>query len=224
MDIEASMNGIAALGARWVLWLLVALSVAGVAIVIERCVFLVSTRDSLALLRKVVFEALGQGQLARARQRLEELPSVEARVLHAGLGARSAPEAAERMAAEAALQKLRMEERLAFLGTLGNNAPFVGLLGTVIGIVGALRELDAAGGRISEGLMREIGEALIATAVGLMVALPAVVAFNAFQRVIKVRLARSDALGRELCAHLVALDSQNAGAEVADAASVQGVA
>ena len=57
------------------------------------------------------------------------------------------------MAGEAALAKLAMERNLAFVGTVGNNAPFVGLLGTVIGIIRAFHELDASGGQVSAGLM-----------------------------------------------------------------------
>src|SRR5690606_23622665 len=138
----------------------------------------------------------------KARQRLDESPSCEARILRAGIGSRTPQEAEERMAGESELQRLGMERRLAFLGTLGNNAPFIGLLGTVIGIIGAFHQLDASSGRLSPGLMAEIGEALIATAIGLLVALPAVAAFNFFQRVIKVRLSRANALGREVLANL----------------------
>jgi biopolymer transport protein ExbB len=106
------------------------------------------------------------------------------------------------MAAEAQVQRLRSERNLAFLGTLGNNAPFIGLLGTVIGIIGAFKQLDASGGQLTTGLMAAIGEALVATAVGILVALPAVAAYNAFQRAIAVRLSGGDLLGRELLAHL----------------------
>ena len=95
-----------------------------------------------------------------------------------------------------------MERNLAFLGTMGNNAPFVGLLGTVIGIIRAFHELNASTGRVSEGLMSEIGEALVATAIGLLVALPAVAAFNFFQRLIKTRATQADALGKEVLAFL----------------------
>jgi biopolymer transport protein ExbB len=112
-------------------------------------------------------------------------------------------EAEERMGAEAQLQRIRSERNLAFLGTLGNNAPFVGLLGTVVGIIGAFGQLDASGGQLTTGLMSEIGEALIATAVGLLVALPAVAAYNTFQRTIAVRLGQGDALGRHLLAAML---------------------
>ena len=98
-----------------------------------------------------------------------------------------------------------MEKRLTFLGTLGANAPFIGLLGTVIGIVRAFALLDQSAGKVTSGLMSEVGEALVATAIGILVALPAVAFFNVFQRVIKARLARADALGRELLAQLHAV-------------------
>jgi biopolymer transport protein ExbB len=95
-----------------------------------------------------------------------------------------------------------MEKRLAFLGTLGANAPFLGLLGTVIGIIRAFEELNNAAGKVSAGLMSEIGEALVATAIGILVALPAIAFFNFFQRVIKARITRADAFGREVLAVL----------------------
>jgi len=77
------------------------------------------------------------------------------------------------------------------LATIGNNAPFVGLLGTVIGIIRAFQELDRSQGQVTSSLMSEVGEALVATAIGLLVALPAVAAFNALQRVITARLERA---------------------------------
>lgn len=201
MAIDEALRGFANLGAQWVLWLLVALSVAALAIIIERCALLISVRDDYGKLRGDMRVFLARGQTDQALQRLDESPSCEARILRAGMGARTAQEAEERMLGESELQKLFLERRLAFLGTLGNNAPFIGLLGTVIGIIGAFHQLDATAGRLSTGLMAEIGEALIATAIGLLVALPAVAAFNFFQRVIRVRLSRANALGREILAH-----------------------
>jgi biopolymer transport protein ExbB len=94
---------------------------------------------------------------------------------------------------------MRLERRLGFLGTLGSNAPFVGLLGTVIGIVQAFEQLQVAGaangsGGAMNGVMGAIAEALVATAIGLVVAIPAVAAFNAFQRRIKGILGNAEAL------------------------------
>jgi biopolymer transport protein ExbB len=204
MSIDQALQGFASLGARWVLWLLVALSLVAVAIIVERTAYLLSIRDDHSKLRAELRLLLSRGQTEQAQKRLGESPSSEARIVSAGIGAKSAKEAEQRMTGESELQRLFMERRLAFLGTLGNNAPFIGLLGTVIGIIGAFHQLDASAGRLSAGLMAEIGEALIATAVGLVVALPAVATFNLFQRIIRVRLSRASALGREVLAYFYA--------------------
>jgi biopolymer transport protein ExbB len=215
MNIEGAFRSLVALGATWVLWLLVALSVLSITVILERLVFFTRTRSDLAALRAELSLGLKRKELTLVKRRLDASPSLEARIVGAGVGATSPEEAEERMAAEAQLQRLRSEQNLAFLGTLGNNAPFVGLLGTVLGIIGAFAQLDAARGQLTTGLMAEIGEALVATAVGLVVALPAVAAYNAFQRTIQVRITRGDALGRELLAHLRALagGAQALGAE-----------
>ena len=62
--------------------------------------------------------------------------------------------------------------------------------------------LDEAAGKVTSGLMTEVGEALVATAIGLLVALPAVAFYNYFQRLIRYRLTWADALGRDLLAYL----------------------
>ena len=96
----------------------------------------------------------------------------------------------------------------------------IGLLGTVIGIVGAFEELGKANGPAAgaaagaaagsasqlapQAVMTNIAEALVATAVGLLVAIPAVAAFNWFQRLVKTTLANTDALAHVLLAHLKA--------------------
>jgi biopolymer transport protein ExbB len=137
-----------------------------------------------------------------ARRRLDGSPSFEATVARAGLDADGAASAEERILAEREVVRLKLERNLGFLGTLGSNAPFIGLLGTVIGIVRAFHRLSEATGQVSASLMAEIGEALIATAIGILVALPAIAFFNLFQRAIKSRLGQSDALGHEVLAYL----------------------
>ena len=189
-------------GAEWVMWLLVALSIIGFAIATERAIALVRTREHVGAMGIDMMRLLKRGDLDAAKARLARSPSFEAQIVAAGLS-ESGPQAAEeKMLGAAQLAKLQMEKRLSFLGTLGANAPFVGLLGTVIGIIRAFQMLDDSGGQVSSGLMSEVGHALVATAIGILVALPAVAFFNAFQRVIKARLARADALGRELLAQL----------------------
>lgn len=204
MNLQERLTAFAMLGATWVMWLLVGLSVVGLAVVLERAYYLFSSRDDVVGLRKELLELLSQGDLAGARKRLAGARSCEARVVLAGLeGAeRGAASAEERMGSESLLSRLRMERNLAFLGTVGNNAPFVGLLGTVIGIIRAFHQLDSSAGQVTSGLMAEVGEALVATAIGILVALPSVAFFNFFQRVIRARLSRADALGRDLLAYL----------------------
>lgn len=206
------------LGAAWVMWLLFVLSVISVAIMLERTWFYWSLRDDVGRLAERLRGALREGDLARARKQMEESPSAEAAVVIAGLleadrGAKSAEEA---MAGAAVLQRMKLEKRLAFLGTVGNNAPFIGLFGTVIGVIHAFEKLggggedataaaaNAASGMASQEVMYSISEALVATAVGLVVAIPAVAAFNLFQRKSKSILANTEALTRVLLAHLVA--------------------
>ena len=74
-----------------------------------------------------------------------------------------------------------MEKRISFLATVGSNAPSIGLLGTVFGIMDAFRGLSTSQGDIT-AVMAGISQALVATAIGLIVAIPAVVAYNFFQR------------------------------------------
>lgn len=201
-------------GAAWVMWLMLALSVVSVAIILERAWFFWSLRDDLVTLAKDLRAALDQS-IEAAQKRMESSPSAEAAVVSAGLAmAHKGPEAAEEaMAGAAALQRMKLEKRLAYLGTLGNNAPFIGLFGTVIGVVGAFDALGqaakqpvaqaaAASQLAPQAVMSSIAEALVATAVGLAVAIPAVAANNFFQRMIKSILANTEALSRTLMSHL----------------------
>ncbi len=200
-------------GAAWVMWLMLALSVVSVAIILERVWYFWSLRDDLVVLAKELRASLDDS-IEAAQKRMGASPSVEAAVVSAGLSmADRGPAAAEEaMAGALALQRMKLERRLAYLGTLGNNAPFIGLFGTVIGVVGAFAALGEANkapvvAQASQALapaavMSSIAEALVATAVGLAVAIPAVASNNFFQRLIKATLANTDALSRILLAHL----------------------
>jgi biopolymer transport protein ExbB len=213
--VEHSKRLMTNFGAAWVMWLLLGLSVVSVAIMLERGWFYYSLRDDLTALARSLGDYLRRGEVAQARRLLENSPSAEAAVVVAGLvEAERGPKAAEEaMAGAAALQRMKLEKRLVYLGTLGNNAPFVGLLGTVIGIVQAFDELgksakvqaaQTASTMAPEAVMTSIAEALVATAIGLLVAIPAVAAYNAFQRLTKSTLANTEVLSRILLAHLKA--------------------
>jgi biopolymer transport protein ExbB len=214
--IERMKSAMVGAGASWVLWLMLVLSVISLAVMLERAWFYWSLRDNTESLMKELTRLLRASDREGAKRLLEGSPSAEAAVVMAGLlEADHGPESAEEaIGAARALQKLKLERRLAYLGTLGNNAPFIGLLGTVIGIVGAFDELGKANMAPAAGaaagasqmapaaVMSAIAEALVATAVGLVVAIPAVAAYNTFQRIAKVIGANTDALASVLLAHL----------------------
>ena len=204
MDIQERLTAFAMLGATWVMWLLVLLSIVGLAIVLERAYYFFSTGDDATRVKRELLALLGKKDVEGARKLLGASRAFEARIAGAGLDApdAGAEAAEERIEGEKELARLAMERNLVFLGTVGNNAPFLGLLGTVIGIIRAFAALDAAGGQVSPNLMAEIGEALVATAIGILVALPAVAFFNVFQRIIKTRLARGESLGHDVLAFL----------------------
>jgi biopolymer transport protein ExbB len=217
-------------GAAWVMWLMIALSVISVAVILERAWFFHSLRDDLIQLKNDLQRALASGStedsIRKATDRMKRSPSAEAAVVMAGLEmAHLGPSAAEEaMAGAAAIQRMKLERRLAYLGTLGNNAPFIGLFGTVIGVIAAFDALgkaatqplaEAAQAQVApQQVMSSIAEALVATAIGLAVAIPAVAANNTFQRLTKSTLANTEALSRVLLAYLKSQPLVVAGASV----------
>jgi len=80
------------------------------------------------------------------------------------------------------------QKRLTVLATLGNNAPFIGLFGTVLGVIKAFHDLHVQQGSGIKVVMGGISEALVATAMGLLVAIPAVIAYNAFSKTLQTWL------------------------------------
>lgn len=206
MNIQERLTAFAMLGAEWVMWLLVILSIVGLAVILERALFFFKTRDDVTGLQDRLRALLKKGDIAAAKKMFADSPSVEAEVLHAAMNNVEDGAAAveEGLDSASTMAKLKMERWLAFLGTMGSNAPFIGLLGTVIGIIRSFQALNDSAGQVTTGLMSEIGEALVVTAIGLLVALPAISFFNYFQRVIKSRLARANAMGHDLLAYVKA--------------------
>jgi biopolymer transport protein ExbB len=199
MHLTERILGFTLLGSEWVLWLLIGLSVLSVAIMVERGLFLREGDDADALGRELS-ALLRNGDVDGARQALQGKRVPAATVAASGLEnyGRGSDAVSESMAGTKARLRIDLERNLGILGTLGNNAPFIGLFGTVLGIIKAFADLsrNQAGG--AAAVMSGISEALVATAVGLMVAIPAVIAFNFFQGKVRKTMARIDAM-----AHLV---------------------
>jgi biopolymer transport protein ExbB/biopolymer transport protein TolQ len=175
---------VAQLASQAVLYVLLALSVLSIGVIIERWWYFRRRRDNLDALADRLRKAFGRGDLAAARQLLGNSPSVEAQIVHEALDwYDDGPDAVEQILAKATrLRRKKFEGGLLFLGTLGNNAPFIGLFGTVLGIVTAFRELGNNSMGAMGNVMSGIAEALIATAVGILVALPAVIFYNVYQK------------------------------------------
>src|SRR4051794_29094457 len=130
-----------------------------------------------------VFRA-GYVELSKVTQARPSAGAESETEMHDQLGGFENVERALSRATNAELTQLEMQ--IPLLGTTASAAPFVGLFGTVWGIMGAFRDIYAAGNANLATVARPISEALIATAVGLFAAIPALVAFNAFNSRIRV--------------------------------------
>jgi biopolymer transport protein ExbB len=164
-------------GAGWVLWLLVSLSVVSLGVMLERAWYFKTHRlESAALARDIRY--------LMDKANCDDRRPIDCELFKTRLAA--AVEGAK------GRERIRLERNLSFLATLGSNAPFIGLFGTVLGIIKAFHDLSHSMGGGPSVVMAGISEALVATAVGLMVAIPAVVGFNFFNRRVRVKMAAVD--------------------------------
>jgi biopolymer transport protein ExbB len=215
-------------GSEWVMWLLVILSVASVAVIFERIIALRSLKTDLTGLRRNLTDGLIDGGFTKARALLMGCRHPAAFVALRGM---ARPElettgkgAEQAMVAESVAQKRALEHRFSFLATLGANAPFIGLFGTVVGILQAFDALShsAVGGASAiapQAVMSSISEALVATAIGLGVAIPAVFAFNMFERTVKAALDDAEIFSREILSYIESRTAQDASASAREPAS-----
>jgi len=202
--LTRTLLGVTLGSAEWVLWLLCILSVMSIAVMLERVVYFSSHTlkgsDDLAV-------KLAKGELDQVKSFIAGKKGMEAAVLREALGSLgSGPDSVEEIiAATVARERPQYERFLSFLGTLGSNAPFIGLFGTVLGIIKAFNDLGQSGAKgaaMQQTVMAGISEALVATAVGLAVAIPAVVGYNILTRSLKTITSRTTALGHALVGHL----------------------
>jgi biopolymer transport protein ExbB/TolQ len=195
-------------GAEWILWLLVMLSIASFIVFVERWLFLHRVRTETDRLRTLISDRLRAHDVDGVTSALAADPSMQARVLAHGLrDAERGPEAVAALCRGAmGMERLRYERGLTVLATIGSNAPFIGLFGTVMGVIMAFDQLRntsaAADTGQSSAVMGAIAEALIATGVGLLVAIPAILFFNVLKGRVKGELTRTQLLVDTAVAHL----------------------
>ncbi len=209
MNLTEKFLQLALLGANWVLWFLVILSMASVAIMIERWLHYRSLAGKDAVLTKGLNAELADGDYATARTRVANAQSPGGRIVAGMLEvAEKGPAAVSAlMNGSRASEKIRLERNLAFLGTVGSNAPFIGLFGTVLEILRVFNLMGEEGvtsGDQAAQIMTGISEALVATAIGLLVAIPAVIAFNSFTRRVKRLMSEADALSAMVLSQIAA--------------------
>ncbi len=205
MVIIEFFTKIALMGAGWVMWVLVACSVLSFTIIIDRLVYFSRMRGDFPEFVQELTEKLSSGESFEvvgawcSGQKM-----LEAQVAAVGLqkASQSARSAEESMSALMIASRVRLDRGLTILGTLGVNTVFVGLLGTVIGVIQAFHALATSRTAGPEVVMASVSEALVATAVGILVAVPAVVAYNILMRAIRKKMASSETVARIVLTHL----------------------
>ena len=214
-SLVQTLMGLPIFNSEWVLYLLLGLSVISIGVMLERWIFYKRHRVDAAALRDQLAKHLHRGDFAAAAGILEKHDALETNVVLEGLRAHDkGPESVEDLIAGAlGHERTRYEKRLNFLATLASNAPYIGLFGTVLGIVRSFRDLATNMAEASAAVMAGIAEALIATAVGLLVAIPAVIAFNVFKGRVKDAVTSSQLLARILLSELKSTDVHRAAAE-----------
>jgi biopolymer transport protein ExbB len=186
--LDTSLTGILRTGSAS-MWIIVACSVIALAVAIERAIALWGFTSRARTLADAVSRALFRGDLDDARAQCDRSGSPAADVFLAALvpssprpGAKAARADPERIAAAVERERqqvnLRLRRNLWILGTVGATAPFVGLFGTVVGIMHAFRQMANTGQGGFAVVAAGISEALVTTAGGIAVAIEAVVIYN----------------------------------------------
>ena len=173
--------------AQTILWILLLSSVVSIAVILERFFTLGRVARQNRAFRAQANEVLTTQNLGKLDQ-MAEGNSLPERSLQVGLKhSRNHGEKGldEIFTSFMIIERPRLDRYLNFLATVGSNAPFVGLLGTVMGIMKAFNDLAQNSAAGNEVVMLGIAHALIATAIGLFVAIPAVIGFNYYSKMVK---------------------------------------
>lgn len=202
-NIVEKLLVITGLGSEWVLWLLIILSVVSLGVIVERAIFFTRIRLNFPQFSQNITQKLIDDDIKGVEQLCQSSPAIECQTVLRGLQYRPKGLSAMDLGMTGFLsgERQKLDHGLVVLGTLGSNAPFIGLFGTVIGIMQAFTDLANSPGGGPSVVMAGISEALIATAVGLGVAIPAIIAFNGYMRVVKRKISNAEAMKNLIVAH-----------------------
>lgn len=175
-------------------------SVVVISIVLERLYFLKNNVVNANWLHAYVAKYLSQGKLDEAKDFVGKLGGLLPRVYECGLSRYHLPQESGEVAMSSAIaeQRLKMEKNMAVISTIAVIAPFIGLFGTVGGIIKTFADVAEKGQAGVAVVSAGVSEALVATAFGLFVAISAVIAFNYF----KARIGRTLAEMTNAASHL----------------------
>ncbi len=196
-----SMYQFAEASANFILYFMGFLSIVSLAIMIERFLSLRKISKSSKEIGVKFQEIINTQDISKMKELTTYNDSMESRALGYGinyLNKNSEDGIDELFSSYKTMEKPKLERNLYILGTIASNAPYIGLLGTVMGIMKAFNDLGNSPGQGNEVVMAGIGHALVATAVGLALAIPAVVAFNYFSKKVALILSNIDAT-KDLC-------------------------
>ncbi|MCX7823416.1 MAG: MotA/TolQ/ExbB proton channel family protein [Syntrophobacterales bacterium] len=197
MNMTNFLMNFAIIGGNWVLLLLLILSCISIAFIIERYIIFYRWGKETEKLWKTFNRCLCNRRLEDIQKSLYNFQTPLINLINVAI--ETLPSGYQKiegaLEAEKIFIRLTLNKRLSFLGTLGSNAPFIGLFGTVIGIVHAFRVLGTTGHGGAQ-IMSAIAEALIATALGLFVAIPCTISYNYFKKKEVHLMAYADAMTR----------------------------
>ena len=184
-----------------VLYILILLSIVSIGMILERFFALRRVAQESQLMRGRLRMALHSHSLDEAEVLARNPEALEGRALSLGLRhiKENGVDGLEEIFNSFSLnERPELERYLNFLATIGSNAPYIGLLGTVLGIMKAFHDLATTAEAGQQTVMAGISSALIATATGLFVAIPAVVFYNYFQRQVRGILNNLDSV-KDFC-------------------------
>jgi len=198
------MNFIEILKTSFTLIILIGLSIISIAFAIERSLYIRRNYIEPLKFMEKIQALIEKDSYNEAIALCDRNPAPLSNVLKVGIENRKhgREQIEELMESKKMEERIKLERWLGVLGTLGNTAPFIGLFGTVIGIINAFRSLAQSGSGGPSVVATGIAEALVATAGGLAVAIPSVMIFNYFSRKVKTMVTEIEVAMKRLMVYL----------------------